>query len=224
MKPASFLCHLSCITTISSAQLPPFLTNARPSFRVPHQQLSNAQSPFMANVPNIALPGSGGGGGSSKDPPSSSILISDVVGRSVSINIFAGFTRDISGISSRLDTASQNSTILAPLNTEITKLPRKPWEDPQDYEKLGTQAYEGQDGSQRAQENLNRFVEAHVVPESPWEEGKKVKTLGGKELWWEGRSGGVKLIHPDGIEVDSVADKVANGEVWILKGVLNYAS
>ena len=31
-------------------------------------------------------------------------------------------------------------------------------------------------------------------------------------------------IQPDGIEVESVADRVANGEVWILKGVLNVTS
>lgn len=29
-------------------------------------------------------------------------------------------------------------------------------------------------------------------------------------------------IQPGSVEVQSVAEKVANGEVWILKGVLNY--
>lgn len=29
-------------------------------------------------------------------------------------------------------------------------------------------------------------------------------------------------IQPGSIEVQSVAEEVANGEVWILKGVLNY--
>jgi len=31
-------------------------------------------------------------------------------------------------------------------------------------------------------------------------------------------------IQPHGIEVVTVADKVANGEVWVIKKVLNYAS
>lgn len=48
----------------------------------------------------------------------------------------------------------------------------------------------GGDGEGRAQGNLRRFVEAHVVPVSPWKEGEKVATVGGGEVWWEGREGG----------------------------------
>lgn len=72
-------------------------------------------------------------------------------------------------------------------------LPRKPWEDPEDYDKLGADAYEGPEGEGRAQNNLRRFVEAHVVPVSPWKEGEKVKTLAGGEVWWEGKDG-VKYV------------------------------
>ena len=146
----------------------------------------------MDQTPNIALPGSGGS--SSDQDPASDILISDVVGRSQTINIFAGFTRDIPSISSRLDSSGSNSTILAPLNAEIYKLPRKPWEDPADYERLGAQAYDGQQGADKADENLKRFVEAHIIPESPWPEGRKLETLAGRELWWESRAGGKKLV------------------------------
>jgi hypothetical protein len=69
-------------------------------------------------------------------------------------------------------------------------LPRKPWEDPEDYDKLGAEAYEGGDGQERAQRNLRRFVEAHVVPASPWREGERLKTLARGEVWWESRDGG----------------------------------
>lgn len=31
-------------------------------------------------------------------------------------------------------------------------------------------------------------------------------------------------VQPGNIEVSRVADKVANGEVWVLKGVMNYQS
>ena len=65
-------------------------------------------------------------------------------------------------------------------------LPRKPWEDPKDYEGLGADAYEGEQGEER-------FVEAHVVPASPWKEGVKVKTLEGSEVWWEAKDG-VKFV------------------------------
>lgn len=117
------------------------------------------------------------------------IILSDVLGRDRSINIFAGFTRDIAPISQRFADGGQNTTILAPVNSCIMALPRKPWEDPEDYDKLGANAYEGKDGEERAHRNLRRFVEAHIVPASPWKEGEKIKTLVGDEVWWENKDG-----------------------------------
>ncbi len=145
------------------------------------------------NIPNILLPPSndkdkdkdnGASSGGSGD-----LSIADVIGKERVINIFAGFTRDIDGISKRLDSNDQNTTVLAPLNSELQKLPRKPWEDPEDYDELGAKAYQGQSGEDRAQRNLRRFVEAHVVPVSPWKEGEKVASVGGGKVWWEGREG-----------------------------------
>ncbi|RAL68215.1 hypothetical protein DID88_008919 [Monilinia fructigena] len=117
------------------------------------------------------------------------IILSDVLGRDRSINIFAGFTRDVAQI----------------INSAIMGLPRKPWEDPEDYDKLGGNAYEGEDGEERAHKNLRRFVEAHIVP-----------------IWWENKDG-AKLLQPGNIEVSSTAGDVHNGQVWILKDVRNYA-
>ncbi|ESZ98162.1 hypothetical protein SBOR_1465 [Sclerotinia borealis F-4128] len=147
------------------------------------------------------------------------IVLSDVLGRDRSINIFAGFTRDIAPLSQRFADSGQNTTILAPVNSAIMGLPRKPWEDPEDYDKLGANAYEGEHGEERAHKNLRRFVEAHIVPASPWEEGEKVKTLVGDEVWWENKDG-VKRLQPGNIEVSSRADDVYNGQVWILKGLI----
>ncbi|KAF1353696.1 hypothetical protein BDV97DRAFT_375608 [Delphinella strobiligena] len=152
----------------------------------------------------------------------SEIGLSDVMGKDRSINIFAGFTRDIQTVSVRLDSNLANTTVLAPRNSDITKLPRKPWEDPNDYSELGQSAYEGQSGEDRARRNLRRFVEAHIVPESPWKEGHKLQTLEGHTIWWETKDGR-KLIQPGSIEVLSVPSTVANGELWILNGVINYA-
>ena len=121
------------------------------------------------------------------------IILSDVLGRDRSINIFAGFTRDIAAISNRFEDRAQNSTILAPLNSAIMALPRKPWEDPKQYNTLGAEAYEGPDGEERARKNMLRFVEAHIVPVSPWRQGQKVKTLGGDEIWWDNKDG-VKTV------------------------------
>jgi len=164
--------------------------------------------------PSPAEPPAGTGGG---------VVLSDVMGRDRSINLFAGFVRDSESAASRLENSSQNTTVLAPLNSAVEKLPRKPWEDPQEYGALGPNAYEGGEGYERAQRNLRRFVEAHLVPVSPWQEGKKVKTVGGdREIWWEEKDG-TRLIQPGAIEVVSIAGDVANGQVWIIKSVRNYA-
>jgi paired amphipathic helix protein Sin3a len=204
-----------------------------------------AQAPLMDPLaPGPAIPPSPGNG-RDEEPVAGgpgSVMLSDVMGRDRSINIFAGFTRDIESVSNRLDDGAKNSTVLAPLNSAIEKLPRKPWEDPRDYGALGPQAYEGEDGQERAQRNLRRFVEAHIVPTSPWKEGQRVKPLGDdREVWWEEKDG-KRVVKPGDIEVVSVASTVANGEVvsflslhvllltwavadavqWILRGARNY--
>ncbi|CAG8974946.1 hypothetical protein HYALB_00007623 [Hymenoscyphus albidus] len=199
------------LTTITALKLQP-----------PNQQ--HQQHP-MSNPPNLgpAIPPPPSNDPSDTNPPpsdSAPIILSDILGSSRKINIFAGFTRDFAPISQRFEDRSLNTTILAPLNSAIMALPRKPWEDPAEYEKLGEQAYEGGDGQGRAQENLRRFVESHVVPDA-WEKGLKYKTLAGDEVWWE-RKGGQRIIQPGNIEVDSVSESTANGEVWVLKGVRNY--
>ncbi len=153
---------------------------------------AHRQEPIM-NIPNIALPPSG-----DRDTSSGGVddvMISDVIGKERVINIFAGFTRDIGTISKRLDDNTQNTTVLAPLNSGIQKLPRKPWEDPKDYKALGENAYEGKDGEDRAHRNLRRFVEAHIIPVSPWNEGDRVESLGGGKVWWESK-GGKRTVCP----------------------------
>lgn len=159
------------------------------------------QQPIM-NGPGPALPP-----GTSQPEPSGpsdpsaggpgTVILSDVMGKDRSINVFASLIRDVDSLSRRLDDSSQNSTVLAPLNSAMDKLPRKPWEDPDDYDQLGASAYEGDDGRDRAQKNIRRFVEAHIVPESPWKEGVKVKTLGSDstEIWWEEKNGN-RMVGP----------------------------
>lgn len=48
-----------------------------------------------------------------------------------------------------------------------------------------------------------------------------MKTLEGNEVWWVEKEG-VKKIYPDNIEVEEVKNEVTNGQIWILKGVVNY--
>lgn len=108
---------------------------------------------------------------------------------------------------------------------------------------MGAEAYKGDEGEDRATRNLRRFVEAHIVPESPWKEGEKVQSLCGETVWWESKDGKklVSLpnasartrceilmaksvqIQPGNIEVKATVEKVANGEVLQIQGCLNYA-
>jgi hypothetical protein len=149
------------------------------------------QAPLMPLPPFLGGgdDNTGGDGRGSDGRPAGDLIISDILNTQRSINIFAGFTRDVDVVSQRIDNKDKNSTILAPLNSEIQKLPRKPWEDPKDYEAMGASAYEGKDGESRAHRNLRRFVEAHVVDMSPWSAGKDGNTLGGGKLRWEDRQG-----------------------------------
>jgi len=56
-----------------------------------------------------------------------------------------------------------------------------------------SEVYKGLGGEDRAGRNLRRFVEAHCLAESPWEEGAKVETLAGRTVWWAWE-GGVKKV------------------------------
>ncbi|KAK4170330.1 transcriptional regulatory protein SIN3 [Cladorrhinum sp. PSN259] len=172
-----------------------------------------SQVPIMESSPGPALPPDSDKS-LPKGPPSGSgggVILSDVMGTDRSITLFAGFVRDIESAILRLDDPSKNTTVLAPLNSAIEKLPRKPWEDPRDYGALGPNAYEGSDGHERAQKNLQRFVEAHLIPVDFWQEGQKVKSvLGDRDIWWEVKDG-VRVVQPGDIEVANVAKTVANG-------------
>jgi len=159
--------------------------------------------------------------GSGGDVDDNTLSISDILPQTRKINIFASLTRDISTVTSRLESTKpeDNTTLLAPLNSAMQALPRKPWED-RPGDDTGVRAERNED---KAAQNLQRFVEEHVVPTSPWREGMqgKIKTLGGQELWWE-EVDGRQIIMPGNLEVDGVVGQVGNGEVWAVKGVVNY--
>ena len=228
MRPTSLATVLltSGLFLTSHAQLIPFFTNTKPSPDHRRVDTYKQQHP-MENTPGIQLPPSNPDNDDGDDKNrNGDVILSDVMGTARQINIFASFCRDIDAVSRRLDDNSLNTTVLAPLNSAISDLPRKPWEDAEEYKVLGASAYEGEEGEDRAHRNLRRFTEAHVVPVSPWREGEKVRSLGGGEVWWEKKEKGeegVVVIQPGGVEVQGVVQRVANGEVWVLRGVVNYA-
>jgi hypothetical protein len=221
MKAFKTILASTLVVTSSAALLAPSkqpLSAAHPS---------NNQQKAIMNHPGIQLPAeeADSNSPSTNPPPNSNVILSDVIGSQRSINIFASFTRDISTVESRLNTPGLNTTVLAPSNTALSSLPRKPWEDPEDYAKYGADAYDSKSGGEdRAHRNLRRFTEAHVVLASPWREGEKAERMGGGELWWETTEEGKVVVQPGNVEVEGVVSRVANGEVWVVKGVLNYAA
>ncbi|DAA77702.1 TPA_exp: Uncharacterized protein A8136_6248 [Trichophyton benhamiae CBS 112371] len=150
------------------------------------------------------------------------VRVSDILGKTREVNVFASMTRGDENISNRLDNDTQDTIVLAPNNVAVQGLPHKPWENPSDYATFGVQeAYEGESGKKRANQNLEKFILAHLIPQRCWEAGKEVRTLGGAKIFWEEKDG-KKYIHPGNIEVEDVISEVANGEVWVINGVLNY--
>lgn len=143
----------------------------------------NRQIPLMPVVP---IPD-----GDFKPDPETATgeVITDALNRDRSISLFGGFTRTVEAIGKRLEDSSKNATVLCPENAAIKQLPRKPWEDPADYDTFGVEAYDGDEGKSRADKNLRRFVEAHIVPVSPWKEGEKAMALAGNSVWWESKDG-----------------------------------
>lgn len=154
-------------------------------------------------IPGILKPQPNGDAPGDSDEP----IISDVLPKTKGINIFSQLTRDFDSISSRLNDASKNLTVLAPRNSAVQDLPRKPWEDPEDYQKYGeVNAYEGQDGKDRARDNLRRFVEAHLIPVSPWAEGEEVETLGGVKLKWTKEGDKIKVCDFSALQISHYVD------------------
>jgi hypothetical protein len=186
MKSTEFLYTLagSLLLQISHSQL--LVSAAVQDRTAPMKADSNLHQDPIMGAPIIPLPT---GQDDATSDPENPIIISDVIQLDHSINIFAGFTRDIESVATRLEDGSRNTTVLAPLNSAVKALPRKPWEDPRDYVALGMNAYAGPDGEDRAHKNLRRFVEAHIIPASPWKEGEKIESLGGGKIWWETRDG-----------------------------------
>jgi Fasciclin domain len=225
----TFLLALSQVSTCQLVLRNPFRqTSPPPSSLTTHPPFhDNIQAPIMPVIPSDD---------NAQDPPSSSNdpdkpTLFDTLPLTRRINIFSSLLRDHPNLPALLASPSPtnpitkqptNFTILAPLNSALQALPHKPWEDSDDYATFGERAYDGQGGQDRAKGNLNRFVEAHVVPESPWKEGEKVKTLAGKEVWWEVKGGGnERVVLPQEVEVEDVVSQAGNGEIWVLKGVLD---
>lgn len=213
MKPFVLLSALLTLTTATMPDQAPL-----------HKPLPNpANRPNLnGHLPKITPPKTSDNKISANDSPKEpltqpSVALADVLGSQRSLTTFSSFSRLHESTDSLLGDITTNTTVLAPLNSAVDSLPRKPWEKPDE----GAEAYQGEKGQERAQQNLKRFVEAHLVTASPWDENAKIKTLGGREVWWVEKDGR-RVVMPDEVEVDRVASKVANGELVSYRGYREY--
>ncbi|KAL8304768.1 hypothetical protein RB598_008853 [Gaeumannomyces tritici] len=147
------------------------------------------------------------------------VLLSDVLGDK-RVNGFGSLVRNVESTSRRANDPRQASVVLSPLNSALEALPQKPWEDAADYSEFGSNAYEGAGGRDRAQGNIQRFVERHIVPVAAqdWAKEQKIKSIGQDTLiWWEENADGKRTIQPDGIRVKEVISTATNGEIESLE-------
>ncbi|RKF62414.1 FAS1 domain-containing protein [Erysiphe neolycopersici] len=149
------------------------------------------------------------------------VMLSDILGISRVVGGFAGMTRNFPHITNRLEDYRMHKTVLAPTDEAIAAMPRKPWENPDEYSTLGSEAYEGEEGEERADQNLQKFVESHIIPLSPWADKMKVETLAGTEYWWHLKDG-YRIIQPGDIKVlDVMRSSEEDSELWIIDGVMS---
>ncbi|KAJ6257827.1 hypothetical protein Dda_7616 [Drechslerella dactyloides] len=209
--PASLLLAFSLTLPLATALLPVIgfgPRNEQDPFDSPELRMQNPESSKPNNLPSSQAAG---------DVP----IVSDSLSVQREVSIFAETVRGVHVVEERLDDKNLNTTVLAPLNSAMARLPRKPWEDP-DPENNVQGAFAGLDGEKRAASNLERFAKAHMIPVSPFNENEKVQTLEGTTVWWS-TVDGVPKIFPGGIPVKEIKRSVPNGQVWTIAGVINYA-
>jgi len=134
--------------------------------------------------------------------------------------IFTTFTDDTQA--TRLSNESLNSTLLAPRNSALQTLPRKPWEDKSNDEQVTKHDSKdllwNKEAEDKARKNVEDFVAAHVVTKYPIQEGDNLPTLNGSTVSYKVK-GGEKYILPGNIKVLSERE-AANGAIWVLDGVI----
>ena len=82
---------------------------------------------------------------------------------------------------------------------------------------------EGEVGMERARNNIEKFVGRYIGVAGKgnmeeWQEGQRIKTVEGEEVWWESKDG-KKVVMPWQVGVLNEIEKVTNGELWVLEGL-----
>lgn len=129
------------LTTLSTANnsFPLRKRLPRPFVSAPHlrhdlhlQDTTNNNNPYLSEIKewlSQQLPTNNNKMGS-KSSSHENPIISDVLPKNRLINVYASLTRQFDSVESRFNDPSSNVTVLAPRNSAIQNLPRKPWENP----------------------------------------------------------------------------------------------
>ncbi|KAK9464393.1 hypothetical protein V1512DRAFT_244266 [Lipomyces arxii] len=152
------------------------------------------------------------------------LSMTDALGVDREISIFAGLVRQVEDLMYRLQDPSLDTLVLAPTNTVMQSLKRKPWEDEVFVERSSPM-----DEERRAMENISRFVLSHVVLGYGFDKPGEKKTCGAgaSELWYENNRDGRSFVYADKANGDESKVRVLrsqathNGQVWTVDGVLN---
>lgn len=122
----------------------------------------------------------------------------------------------------RLADDSVNSTLLVPRNSALQTLPRKPWEDKSDDEKVTKHDSKdflwSKEAEDKARKNVEDFVAAHIVTKYPIQDGKDLPTLSGSTVSYTIKRGETYIL-PGNIKVLGQRE-AANGAIWVLDGVI----
>ncbi|KAK9472947.1 uncharacterized protein V1510DRAFT_415620 [Dipodascopsis tothii] len=148
------------------------------------------------------------------------LLMTDALGVDREISIFAGLVRQIEDLMLRLQDPEAETVVLAPSNTAMQALSRKPWEDEE-----GAVRQSPTDEERHAMENIRKFVMSHVISSGRLEHpGEHLGCDQGFEIWYEEESDKryVYSSKSEDVKAELLNYKsTGNGEVWTLSGVLN---
>lgn len=176
---------------------------------------------------------SGGGGmmpgrtpGSSLDddlPPAGAPTLGDVIGIDKRASIMSDYALAVDDVARRLSDPDRRTLILAPLNSAIVALPRKPWLGDANAD-TNTEEVDTQRDEASADRNIARFVQDHVVDGFPIGAGSSVTTLSGQTLKVvQDDENEKKVLIQDGAGVSHrvlATQTASNGAIWLLDGVL----
>ena len=150
--------------------------------------------------------------------PSGEPLISDILGIDKSITILTEYSLGLAEIAERLQDSSKYTIVLAPSNTAIMAMERKPWQDADPASKAPLLTAEDKDT--RASDNIARFIKSHIVAldSASWKADVKKHNLLGQPLWYA-TNDNQRSIQPENIEVRNIR-KAKNGEIWTINHIL----